>query len=123
MPHAPTTKRWTPVPDNGALDLLKAKQYTALAVWLCMLRDATRRHAWETTRSIAALQLETSLSRQTIVNAQNYLARNGYIRPVSGGGPSRKTVTFAVTPVPNYGGRPAPPQDTRDTKPEGDWTL
>ena len=123
MPHAPNTNRWTPVPDQGALDLLKAKQYTALAVWLCMLRDATQRQSWETSRPLAALQSETSLSRQTIVNARNYLARHGYIRALDGGGGSRKKLTFALTPVPNFGGRPAAPADPADAKPTGDWKL
>ena len=123
MPHAPNTNRWTPVPDQGALDLLKAKKYTALAVWLCMLRDATQHKTWETSRPIAAIQLETSLSRQTIVNAQNYLERHGYIKTLGGGGGSRKKLTFAITPVHNYNGRPAPP-DTKDPAPRerGDWT-
>ena len=123
MPHAPNTNRWTPVPDQGTLDLLRAKQYTALAVWLCMLRDATLRQTWETSRPISAFQEETNLSRQTIVNAQRYLAENGYIRPLGGGGGSRKKLTFAITPVHNYNGRPAPP-DPKDPAPRerGDWT-
>ncbi len=123
MPHAPITTRWTPVPDQGTLDLMQARQYTALAVWLCMLRDATLHQTWETSRSIAAFQSETRLSRQTIVNAQRYLAAHGFIRRIGGGGGSRKKITFALTPVPNYGGRPTPPSDPKDPKPTGDWKL
>ncbi len=121
MPHAPNTNRWTPVPDQGALDLLKAKQYTALAVWLCMLRDATLHQTWETSRSIAAFQSETNLSRQTIVNAQNYLAENGYIRALGGGGKSRKKITFEITPIENYGQKPL--SEKKDSKPTGNWVL
>ncbi len=40
---------------------------------------------------------------------------------IGGGGGSRKKITFALTPVPNYGGRPTPPPDPKDPKPTGDW--
>ena len=120
MPHAPNTNRWTPVPDQGTLDLLKAKQYTALAVWLCMLRDATLHQTWETSRSIATLCTETNLSRQTIVNAENYLVEKGYIRPLGGGGTSRKKVTFEITPIPNFG-KPTELTEAKPSKPIGNW--
>lgn len=42
---------------------------------------------------------------------------------IGGGGGSRKKITFALTPVPNYGGRPTPPPDPKDPKPTGDWKL
>lgn len=123
MPQPPNTNRWTPVPDRGALDLLKAKQYTALAVWLCMLRDATQNQSWSTSRPIAAIQNETGLSRQTVVNAQRHLAGHGYIRPTGGGGGSRRPVTFELTPIPNFhnGKPPPPPPHAEDARPRGEW--
>jgi len=123
MSQAPTTNRWTPVPDRGAHDLMQAGRYTALAVWLCMLRDATSRQSWETSRPVSALRAETGLSRQTVLNAQRYLAEHGYIRIISGGGATRRKITFGLRPVENFGGRPAAPPDPKDAKPVGKWSL
>ncbi len=124
MPQPPNTSRWTPVPDKAALDLLQAKRYTALAVWLCMLRDAIRNQSWSTSRTLSALRGETGLSRQTILSAQRYLTEHGYIRPASGGGGSRRPITFTLTPVPNFnnGRTPPPAHDAPPAeRPRGEW--
>ncbi len=116
--------RWTPVPDQGVAELTKSKRYHTLAVWLAMLRDATQNKTWITASTLEKLMRETGLSENTVLKAQAELVAAGYATVLSGGGKSHKTVTFALTPIASYTGRPA--ADTPGPRPiptDEHWTI
>jgi hypothetical protein len=123
MPHDPFNSRWMPLPIQARLDLLRAKRYAALIVWETLLCDALRNGTWQTSLPASAVQRETRLSHPTIRKAQKDLLDAGYIRIIAGGGTTRKKITFGLTPIENFGGRPAAPPDAKDAKPTGDWKL
>jgi len=99
MPHDPFNSRWMPLPIQARLDLLRAKRYAALIVWETLLCDALRNGTWRTSLSASAVQRETRLSHPTIRKAQKDLLDAGYIRIISGGGGTRKKITFGLTPI------------------------
>ena len=120
MAHAPFTSRWTPVPVQVFELARSASPFTAL-VWISMLNDATRNETWQTTRRIEAVMAETGLSRNTVLKAYAELIRAGFITPVSGGGGTRRTITFALTPIANFNGKPTELPDSKPSKPIGNW--
>ena len=124
MSQAPITGRWTPVPDQALLDLQKGRNYAAVIVWINLLRDATRHQTWHTSRPVSVVMAETGLSKPTVLKAQNDLVAAGLATVVSGGGSTRKQITFALTPIASYAGKPtAYPENSKESKPIGDWKL
>ena len=121
MPSAQFTSHWTPVPDQAAVALQQAGQYAALIVWQSMLRDAARNQAWQTSVTIRALACETGFTKPTIIKAQRYLTEHGYATAVSGGGQTRKTVTFALTPIASFNIRPVRDRKEPEARERGDW--
>ena len=121
--NAPFTGRWTPFPVQGLLDLLKAKQYEAAVVWMVMLSDAQLHPQWRCSRTIASMHEETRLSPNTIQKAQRVLIDAGYAKIISGGGGSRKKITYAMTRIATFNGKPGHPEqnNTPPKKPVGDW--
>jgi hypothetical protein len=109
--------RWTPGPDAAEIALLSKRQHAAVIVWRAMLRDALRKPDFKTSRSIAAIGAETRLSKPTIIRAQRQLLQAGYITRASGGGTSRKTVTFIMAMPKNYG------KIVSQMHEAGEWTL
>ncbi|MEI7901435.1 MAG: hypothetical protein WCK89_14390 [bacterium] len=120
MPHAPFTSRWTPVPAQVYELARTASPFTAL-VWISMLGDATRHETWQTTRKIEAVMAETGFAKNTVLKAYAELIEAGFITALSGGGGTRRTVTFALTPIANYAGKPPTPPDSKPSKPIGNW--
>ena len=121
MPHAPFTSRWTPVPAQVYELARTASPFTAL-VWISMLGDATRHETWQTTRKIEAVMAETGLSRNTVLKAYADLIRAGFITVLSGGGGSRRKITFALTPIANFHHKAV--ADQTETAPQtGNWVL
>jgi hypothetical protein len=104
-------------PDVVEIALLSKRQYTAIIVWNSILRDATRKPVWKTSRSLSAIRAETSLSKPTIMRAHRQLLQAGYIKRVSGGGTSGKPTTFIIPLAKKYREKVSRMQET------GDWTL
>ena len=123
MPQAPFTGRWMPVPVRQVFDLARAAQPSAVLVWFSMLADAIRNKNWQTSRTHATIAQETGLSQSSVLRAQASLTEAGYITPLAGGGTSRTTTTYSVTPVANFNGKPTNPPDQKDSKPTGNWEL
>lgn len=120
MSQAPITGRWTPVPDQALLELQKGRNYAAVIVWINMLRDATRHQTWQTSRPVSVVMAETRLSKTTVLKAQCDLVAAGLVTVIEGGGNTRKKITFALTPIENYG-KPGAPAETNNSKPIGNW--
>lgn len=120
MPQAPFTGRWMPVPVQQVFDLAQATQPSTVLVWFSMLADAIHNKNWKTSRSQETIAKETGLSESSVLRSQARLIEVGFITPVAGGGKSRITTTYAVTPIANFG-KPHP--DQKDSKPVGDWEL
>jgi hypothetical protein len=111
--------RWTPGPDAAEIALLKKKQYAAVIVWRCMLRDALQAPEWRTSLSIADITKETRLSKNTIMQAQHQLLKAGYMTRESGGGKTRKTAVWTMTAPQSYGS-----EKVQQQKPTfGEWQL
>ncbi len=104
-------------PDVVEIALLSKRQYAAVIVWRSILRDATRKPVWKTSRSLSAIRAETCLSATTIILAHRQLLQAGYIKRVSGGGTSRKPTTFIIPLAKKYREKVSRMQET------GDWTL
>jgi DNA-binding transcriptional MocR family regulator len=119
MPHAPFKGRWTPVPDDAGVSLLKEGKHAAFIVWIAMLRDATQAHSWSTSRPISALMKDTALSKNTIRKAQRQLREAGYMEVTNGTNGTR--LTHTLTPIDNYGKQTL--SDKKDSKPVGAWVL
>lgn len=112
-----------PVPVQQVFDLARAAQPSAVLVWFSMLADALHNKNWQTSRSHKTIAKETGLSASSVLRSQARLTEAGYITPLAGGGKSRTTTTFAVTPVANFNGKPTGPPDQKDSKPTGNWVL
>ena len=85
--------------EQAELALLKLKHYTALVVWRSMLREARRNQSWQICHAVTSIIKETCLSKPTILKAQKDLVSLGYATILSGGGGSRQTITFGLTPI------------------------
>ena len=48
---------------------------------------------------------------------------SSYKRVISGGGTTRKKITFAITPIEHFTGKPTTTADNKDSKPVGEWEL
>ena len=120
MPHDSFSGRWMPLPVQPRLDLLKSKRYAALIVWETLLCEALKNQTWQTSLSTSAIQKETRMSQPTVLKAYQDLVDAGYVKIISGGGVTRKKITFALTPIENYG-KPATPAEIKASKPIGDW--
>ncbi len=123
MPHDSFNSRWMPLPIQARLDLLKSKRYAALIVWESLLCDALKNKTWQTSLPTSAIQKETRMSQPTILKAYQELIDAGYIRVISGGGATRKKITFGITPIEHFTGKPTTTADNKDSKPVGDWEL
>ena len=121
--NAPFTGRWAPVPIKGLLELMKAKQYHAAVVWMVMLADAQPDPLWRTSRSVRSIREETLMALNTIKKARLTLMDAGYISYVSGGRGTRKKLTFAVTRIATFNGKPghSEQKNTPPKKPIGNW--
>lgn len=122
MAHAPLSGRWMPVPAKQVFDLAAKTSPHTVLVWLSMLNDATQNDTWLTTRNIESIMSETGLTKPTVIKAQADLVEAGLIEKVSGGGQTRRKITFAVTPIASFRGEPAI-SDKKGSKPVGAWTL
>lgn len=122
MPNAPFTGRWAPVPVQAALDLARSKGPVAVLVWFAMLSDAARNGNWQTARPLDAVSAETGLNKNTVARAQAQLIEAGFAEVLSGGGKSRKVVTFAMTPVAHFNGNPSAAPQEPPPRGRGDWT-
>ncbi len=120
MPQAPFTGRWMPVPVQQVFDLARAAQPSTVLVWFSMLADAIHNKNWQTSRSHEAVAKETGLSASSVLRSQARLAEAGFITPLAGGGTSRMTTTYAVTPIANYG-KPFSDLKTPPVRERGDW--
>ena len=123
MPHDSFNSRWMPLPIQARLDLLKSKRYAALIVWETLLCDALKNKTWQTSLPTSAVQRETRMSQPTVRKAYQELIEAGYIRVISGGDATRKKITFGITPIEHFTGKPTGPSDQKDTKPVGNWKL
>jgi hypothetical protein len=120
MPQAPFTGRWMPVPVQQVFDLARAAQPSAVLVWFSMLADALHNKNWQTSRSHETIAKETGLSASSVLRSQARLTEAGYITPLAGGGNSRTTTTYAVTPVANFG-KPFSEHKPPPERERGDW--
>ncbi len=118
MPHKLFQGRWTPGPDAAEVALLRKRQYAAVIVWRCLLRDALRKPDWKTSMPLADISRETRLSYNTIMRAQRQLLKAGYMARESGGGKTRKTAVWIMTAPESYGSEKVPKQ-----KQTGEWAL
>lgn len=109
--------RWTPGPDAAEIALLQRKQYAAVLVWRCMLRDALQTPDWQTSRAIADIERETRYSKATIIKAQKQLLAAGYIKRIAGGGKTRRTPSYSIRRPKNFGKKAQTPGETEN------WTL
>ena len=112
-----------PVPVQQVFDLAQATQPSTVLVWFSMLADAIHNKNWQTTRSHETIAKETGLSASSVLRSQASLTEAGYITPLAGGGTSRTTTTYSVTPVANFNGKPTNSPDQKDSKPTGNWEL
>ena len=121
--NAPFTGRWAPVPLQGLLELMKAKQYHAAVVWMVMLADAQPDPLWRTSRSVRSISKETLMANNTIKKARLTLMDLGFISYVCGGRGTRKKLTYAVTRIATFNGKPGHSEhdNTPPQKPIGDW--
>ena len=122
MPQAPFTGRWMPVPVQ-VFELARTASPFTVLVWLSMLNDATRNETWRTSRSVETVMAETGLSRNTVLKAYAFLTEAGFITPVTGGCGTRRTITFALTPIACFNAKPTAPPDKKESKPVGEWEL
>ena len=120
MANAPFTGRWSPVPVQAAFDLARSKGSAAVLVWMSMLNDAIKNKNWQTSRTVAEIAADTGLTRNTITKMQVDVVESGYAIVISGGGKTRRKKTFSMTPIANYGGKPASP-DQKPERERGDW--
>lgn len=121
MSNAPYTGRWFPVPEIVFAIAAKTSAHTVL-VWMSMLNDAMKNGGWITTRKIEAIMAETSLTKPTVVKAQAALIQEGLIQKISGGGETRRKITFTLTPIAAFAGKPVL-SDKKDSKPVEEWEL
>jgi hypothetical protein len=121
----PSTGRWFPVPVKALFDLMKEKKCETVIVWLAMLSEAHLHPQWRTSSTIKTVAELTGLSPNTIQKCRRELIDAGLIRPVSGGGGTRKKIIFAVTRIANFNGKPGPSgqNGTPPKKPVGNWNL
>jgi len=118
MPHKLFQGRWTPGPDAAEVALLRKRQYAAVIVWRCLLRDALRKPDWRTSMRISDIGKETRLSGNTIIRALRQLLEAGYMARESGGGKTRKTAVWIMKVPEAYGSEKVP-----NPKPTGEWAL
>lgn len=122
MANAPFTGRWSPVPVQAAFDLAKSKGHAAVLVWLSMLSDAIQNKNWQTSRTVGEIVADTGVTRNTVTRVQVALVDAGYATVLSGGGKTRRKKTFLMTAIASYAGKPtALPEDSKNTKPIGNW--
>jgi hypothetical protein len=121
----PSTGRWFPVPVKALFDLMKVKKYETVIVWLAMLSEAHLHPQWRASSTIRTVAELTGLSPNTVQKCRRELIDAGLIRPVFGGGGTRKKVIFAVTRIANFNGKPgqSDPKSTYGKKPVGNWNL
>ena len=123
--HPPFTGRWFPVPVKALFDLMKEKKHETVIVWMAMLSDAHLHPHWLTSSTIRMTAETTGFSPNTVQKSQRELVESGHISIFSGGGGTRKKLTFAVTRIATFNGKPG--QSAQNTAPQkksvGKWNL
>ena len=109
------------MPVQAAFDLARSKGPAAVIVWLSMLNDAIQNKTWQTSRTVDAVSAETGLTKNTVTKAQAQVVEAGCATVLTGGGGTRRTITFALTPIANFNGKPTELPDSKNSKPIGNW--